>query len=155
MTESATPATPSEAQAQLSALTLDRDWGIKLLANDPEVLASFHSLSKLAASDAAAPAEGTAEAMSASLVQASSSRDFASFIEDVKSQFPISDAVVDQIAKGQPISKADHELGTRWLAQLKADPERSAKLMRGDVELRQQMFHASLLASSNIKETER
>jgi hypothetical protein len=78
----------------------------------------------------------------------------ADFVKGVRDRFPVSDDVVAQIAKGDPVSAADRDLGIQWLNQLAGDRERSAKLLAGDLELRRQMFAASVLVSSPVKQGE-
>ena len=78
----------------------------------------------------------------------------ADFIKGTRDRFPVSDAVIQQIAEGQPVSAADRDLGIQWLQQLATDKERSEKLLAGDTELRRQMFAASVLVSSSVKSGE-
>jgi hypothetical protein len=146
------PTKPDAAQARLTELTGNAEWSTKLLGNDPVARGEFDALSKVIAGEAPQFAEGSAEAMALESSKASAGRDLSSFIRGAQAHFPISDAVIAQIAAGQPISKADQDLGKNWIAQIQNDPERSAKLLKGDAEIKRQMFHASVLANSDLIE---
>ncbi len=145
-------ATPKAATARLSELTQDKAWSDKLLSNDAATVGEFHTLSRLSLTEPP-PAAGSVEEMAAATAKASSDANFADFIKGTRDQFPVSDDVISQIAKGEPISAAERDLGVQWLKQLDGDKEKSAKLLAGDVELRRQMFSASVLAALPIKDS--
>ena len=110
-----TPMTIEGAQTLLGTLTVDKSWGEQLLAKDPTTIAQFESLTKLAASEPPAHPEGSAEAMAAASAAANDRKNFATGIDGLRKDFPVTDAVVDQISKGEPISRADWNLGNQVL----------------------------------------
>jgi hypothetical protein len=140
------PTTPEGAQARISELTGNKDWSGKLLAGDATTVSEFQSLMELLVRDPTPSAESIAAASQ----RAADDKNLNSFLDGARARFPVSDEVASQIATARPVSKADHELGTQWLQQLASDPDRSAKLMRGDLETKRQFFHASVLAASNV-----
>jgi hypothetical protein len=144
MTDAVTvPSTPDGAMARLGELTSDQTWTGKLLAGDATTRGEFDSLSRLAAGDG--------EAIAAATTAANDQRNFADFAKGAR-EIGVSDAVLAQIAKGDPVSQADHEVGTNWLKRLANDPDMASKYLRGDSELKQKAFLASVLAVSTVKD---
>jgi hypothetical protein len=149
MTDTA-PATPEAATARLGELSADRTWRDSLLKGDAATVGDFHALSRLAASEPA-PLAGTVEEIAAAAAKVTDDANLADFIKGAKDRFPVDEKVFAQIAEGKPISAADRDLGIQWLRQLEGDHARITKLLSGDVELRRQLFSASVLVASPVK----
>jgi len=147
----APPTTSDAAQARLSALTADKEYGARLLNGDTAARAEFLSVSQLAAGLEKRPG---AEELSAISEQQADARHIASFIKGVKnSGMNIRDEVLKEAISGAPVSQQDHDLAKSWMSRLMADQEQSKKLLAGDIQMREQLFRASTILSANIKES--
>jgi hypothetical protein len=147
----APPTTVEGAQARLSALTADKEYGARLLNGNTAARAEFQSVSLLAAGLEKQPG---AEELSAISEKQADDRHAAIFVKGVRDDgLDIRDEVLKEAITGAPVSQQDHDLAKSWMSRLMADREQSQKLLAGNIPLREQLFRASTILSASIKES--
>jgi hypothetical protein len=134
---SAAPAVPTDqagASSRKSDLLANPEWRSKFLENDPAARAEMSAINRVLVGPG--PAEAPVEAL----------------VLDHAREIGVSEAVVEQIQKGEPISQFEHDTVSRWKAAHLKDPAFLRKYFDGDYDARQKMFLANVTLSLPIKQ---
>jgi hypothetical protein len=135
------PTTVDGAQARLSELTANKEFGAKLLAGDVATRTEFQSLSALAAGLEKRPG---AEELSAIAAKDNDNRNAADFTRAVKESIDVRDEVLRQAIYDETVSKDEHTSVQQWLKRHMADEAWSKRLLAGDADARRELFLASV-----------
>jgi hypothetical protein len=130
----AVPAGHAAATARKAELLGNAEWRGKFLENDPACRAEMSALNRaiVGPDPAAAPVDEHV-------------------LEHARSM-GVSDAVVEQIKKGEPVSQYEHDMVQRWKDSHMRDAAFLRKFFDGDYEARQKMFLANVTLSLPIKQ---
>src|SRR5882724_3778867 len=158
------PTTPEAAQATLNERIADKNWGSKLLANDPATRADWENLSKIASGDSEATAAAKVAAASATpsdkpkpieqqaAEAAAEARDrqVTSLLNSAREKFEISPGVEEELRTNKPVTQALFDATTKFRMQRMNDPDWGERLVKGNPEPARELFLMSLILSSPI-----
>jgi hypothetical protein len=144
MTDAQQPTTVEGAQARLSELTKDADFGAKLMANDVATRAEFNNLTTLAAGLEKRPG---AEELQAIHDKQADDRNAESFIKSTKESVDVRDEVLRQAIYDETVPKTERDAVEQWLKRAMSDEAWSKRLLAGGAEERRQLFLASVVLS--------
>jgi hypothetical protein len=80
-------------------------------------------------------------------------RNAATFVKGVREDgLDIRDEVLNEAITGAPVSQQEHDLAKQWMVRHLANQEWSGRLLKNDPDARRELFLASVILKSDIKE---
>jgi hypothetical protein len=135
VTAPAVPTDQAAASARKAELMANPDWRGKYLENDPAARAEMSAINRIivGADPVAAPVD-------------------AHVLEHAR-EMGVSEDVVKQIEKGEPVSQFEYDAVLRWKTAHMKDPAFLRKFFDGDYEARKQVFLANVTLSLPIRQS--
>jgi hypothetical protein len=146
------PASATEAQARLTSLVENKEWGAKLVAGDVAVTRQYRELlNKAAETDDSTIAAAMAGKVDYSAGTSTEQRHMALTADWFRS-LGIRDEVARQFLQGRQVTPLEYELVSNWKKEQMGDPEFVKRFLAGDLKAKQQMMLADSVLVTGVKD---